>query len=94
MSQIEGMTKTNFICAVGKGLHIIPTGDWKVYPPVIDQEVCRHCGSCLFYCPTNSVRLTDGRYSIDLSYCKGCGVCIQECRAGAIHFEKGDESHG
>ena len=82
------MTKTDYICAIGKGLNIINTGDWKVYPPVIDGSKCRRCGMCLLYCPTNSVRLKDGVYSIDLDYCKGCGVCIQECTANAIYFHK------
>lgn len=94
MSDIAGMPTTDFICAVGRGLHIIPTGDWKVYPPAIDQAKCKHCGSCLFYCPTNSVRFNGKDYSIDLEYCKGCGVCIQECQAGAIYFDKEDASHG
>ncbi len=83
------MTKTDFICAIGKGLNIINTGDWKVYPPVIDKAKCKSCGLCLLYCPTNSVRF-DGGYHIDLEFCKGCGVCINECPAKAIYFEKGE----
>lgn len=84
------MIKTDFICAIGKELNIINTGDWKVYPPVIHQEKCKKCGMCLIYCPTKSVRLEDNKFSIDLEFCKGCGVCIEECRFGAIEFDKGE----
>lgn len=85
------MKKTEFICAIGKELNIINTGDWKVYPPVIQQDKCRKCGICLMYCPTKSITLEDGKYFIELDYCKGCGVCINECPANAIEFIKGDK---
>ncbi len=85
------MTKTDFICAVGKELNIIETGSWQVYPPVIQQDKCKKCGMCLLYCPTNSVKLIDGSYYIKLDFCKGCGVCINECPAKAIEFIKEDE---
>ncbi|RQD72674.1 MAG: 4Fe-4S dicluster domain-containing protein [Tindallia sp. MSAO_Bac2] len=84
------MKKTDFICAIGKELNIINTGDWKVYPPVIDQEKCKKCGLCLLYCPTNSVKHEDGKYIIHLEFCKGCGVCIHECPANSIEFKKGE----
>ena len=84
------MTKTEFICAVGKELNIINTGDWKMHPVVIDQEKCIKCSLCFQYCPTKSVRYSDGKYSINLEYCKGCGVCIQECKSNAIEFVKGE----
>lgn len=82
------MIKTDFICAVGKELNLINTGDWKVYPVVIQQDKCKKCSMCLLYCPTNSVELKDNTYFINLEYCKGCGVCINECPADAIEFIK------
>ena len=85
------MTKTDFICAVGKELNIIDTGSWKVYPPEIQQDICKKCGICLMYCPTKSVKLVDGRYHINLDFCKGCGVCIHECPSNAIKFIKEEE---
>lgn len=84
------MTKTDFICAIGKELNIINTGDWKVYPPVIQQDKCIKCGLCLLYCPTRSVELVDGNYQINLEFCKGCGVCIHECTSNAIEYIKGE----
>lgn len=85
------MTKTEFICAVGKELNIINTGDWKVYPPSIQQDKCKKCGTCLLYCPTKSVKLADKNFYIDLEFCKGCGVCIHECPVGAIQFIKEEQ---
>ncbi|WP_422484718.1 4Fe-4S binding protein [Gudongella sp. DL1XJH-153] len=83
-------TKTDFICAVGKELNIINTGDWKMYPVVIDQDKCIKCSLCFQYCPTKSVKYADGTYFINPDFCKGCGVCIEECRSNAIDFVKGE----
>ena len=73
---------------VGEGLYLINTGDWRTQFPAIDQEVCTRCGLCLMYCPVNSVRLENGRFTIDLSFCKGCSVCAHECPAKAISMSR------
>lgn len=80
------MIKTDFICAVGKELNIINTGDWKVQSPEIQQDTCKKCGMCLLYCPTKSIKIVEGNFKINLEFCKGCGVCVHECPFKSIKF--------
>lgn len=85
------MTKTEFICSLGKKLNKLDTGAYKMYPVEIQQDKCKKCGICLVYCPTNTIKLIDGKYFIENEYCKGCGVCIHECPAKAIKFVTEEE---
>lgn len=69
----------DYVGPVGEGIYAANTGDWRTQRPEIDPEKCSRCGTCLLYCPTNSVRRIEGRFVIDLGYCKGCAVCAAEC---------------
>ena len=51
---------------------------------MLDQEACIACGTCLLYCPVNSIRKSDGKFTICYDYCKGCGICAHECPKNAI----------
>lgn len=77
--------KSNYIVSVGgDGIHVVNTGDWRTKRPVLDQATCIKCGSCLLYCPVNSIKKTDGAFHISYDYCKGCGICAHECPKQAI----------
>ena len=89
------MIKTKFICSVGVGLDPVDTGSWKAWPVKIDAARCVKCGTCVMFCPVNSVRRNeDGMFFIDPSYCKGCGICINECPKKAIDFDKTGAKEG
>jgi pyruvate ferredoxin oxidoreductase delta subunit len=61
------------------------TGDWKTLKPVLNKELCIHCGLCYIFCPDMAYSLSEEGYFIaDLFYCKGCGICAKECPTGAI----------
>ena len=77
--------KSKYIVPVGAdGIHVLNTGDWRTQRPVLDQEACIACGTCLLYCPVNSIRKSDGKFTICYDYCKGCGICAHECPKNAI----------
>jgi len=77
--------KSNYIVSVGGGgVHVVNTGDWRTKRPILDQTVCIKCGSCLLYCPVNSICKEDDSFRISYDYCKGCGVCAHECPKNAI----------
>ena len=77
--------KSKNIVPIGAdGIHVLNTGDWRTKRPVLDQETCIACGTCLLYCPVNSIRKTDGTFAICYDYCKGCGICAHECPKDAI----------
>lgn len=76
---------SKYIVPVGAdGIHVLNTGDWRTQRPVLDQEACIACGTCLLYCPVNSIRKSDGKFTICYDYCKGCGICAHECPKNAI----------
>ena len=57
-----------------------PTGDWRSYVPVVDQDKCIDCYTCWIYCPDNSIVFRDDKMSgIKMSHCKGCGICAKVC---------------
>lgn len=80
--------KSNYIVPIGAdGIHILNTGDWRTQRPVLGQELCIGCGTCLLYCPVNSIHKTDGIFTISYDYCKGCGICAHECPKQAIAMQ-------
>lgn len=63
------------------------TGEWRVFRPIINHELCVLCESCYDYCPENVVEIEDS-VAIDYEFCKGCGICSRVCVTGAIVMEK------
>lgn len=69
------------------------TGNWRIYRPVWDLEVCTRCSICFARCPEGCISLDDEGYPrVDYENCKGCLICATECPAGGI--EKVRESRG
>lgn len=80
------MSEEYRVVAGDDGMYVLNTASWRTFRPVIDSEKCKQCGTCLKYCPVNSVKKTDGKIWIDYSYCKGCGICREECPFDAIDW--------
>ena len=53
-----------------------PTGDWRSYVPVVDQDKCIDCYTCWIYCPDNSIVFRD------------CGICAKVCPKKAITMKE------
>ena len=45
----------------------------------LDSEKCRGCTNCLKGCPTEAIRVRDGKASIIAQLCIDCGECIRRC---------------
>lgn len=45
----------------------------------LDVEKCRGCTNCLKHCPTEAIRVRNGRAIIDPKLCIDCGECIRKC---------------
>ena len=72
------------------------TGSWRVFRPVVDEELCIGCKRCWFFCPDVSIKMVEknGKLiaTIDYDYCKGCGICANECPKNAIKMiREGEE---
>ncbi len=45
----------------------------------LDRDKCKGCTSCLKRCPTEAIRVRDGKASIIAEKCIDCGECIRAC---------------
>ncbi|MBQ7246670.1 MAG: 4Fe-4S binding protein [Lachnospiraceae bacterium] len=45
----------------------------------LDRDLCRGCTTCLQHCPTEAIRIRDGKAQIDGRFCVDCGECIRYC---------------
>jgi ferredoxin len=50
----------------------------------IDPCECTGCGSCVDVCPSEAIRLVDGKALIYQEVCNGCGDCVAVCPSQAI----------
>ena len=46
---------------------------------LLDESKCSGCTTCLRHCPTEAIRIKDGRAVIDSERCIDCGACIRYC---------------
>jgi Fe-S-cluster-containing hydrogenase component 2 len=65
------MTKARFIIAN------------SCYMYLITKNKCTGCGTCLDVCPTEAIKMQNGRAVITLE-CIDCGACPRVCPEGAI----------
>lgn len=45
----------------------------------LDKEKCRGCTNCIKHCPTEAIRVRDGKARIIETKCIDCGECIRRC---------------
>ena len=46
---------------------------------LLDESKCTGCTTCLKHCPTEAIRIRDGKAVINSSRCIDCGECIRNC---------------
>ena len=50
---------------------------------LLDESKCIGCTTCMKHCPTEAIRIKNGRAVIQSSRCIDCGECIRHCEQGA-----------
>jgi pyruvate ferredoxin oxidoreductase gamma subunit len=61
------------------------TGNWRIYRPEIDFELCNNCWICFARCPDGAIAVgMEQKPVIDYDHCKGCMICARECPARGI----------
>jgi len=53
----------------------------------VDCGKCTGCESCLDACPSEAIKMNNGKAGIDADTCVDCGVCVGECPVEAISME-------
>ena len=58
----------------------------KFYHSVrLDPELCKGCINCIKRCPTQAIRVRNGKAQINAKFCIDCGECIRVCPHHAKH---------
>ena len=58
----------------------------KFYHSVrLDEELCMGCINCIQRCPTQAIRVRNGKAQINSKFCIDCGECIRVCPHHAKH---------
>ncbi len=45
----------------------------------LDKDLCKGCINCIKHCPTEAIRVRDGKASIIKEFCIDCGECVRVC---------------
>ncbi|MBQ4587445.1 MAG: 4Fe-4S binding protein, partial [Clostridia bacterium] len=45
----------------------------------LDPSKCKGCVTCMKRCPTEAIRVRDGKASVIYDKCIGCGECVRLC---------------
>lgn len=45
----------------------------------LDFDKCKGCITCMRRCPTEAIRVRDGKASVDFDKCIACGECVRLC---------------
>lgn len=45
----------------------------------LDESLCKGCINCIKHCPTQAIRVTNGKAVITDKFCIDCGECIRYC---------------
>ncbi|NIA17167.1 MAG: 4Fe-4S dicluster domain-containing protein [Planctomycetes bacterium] len=56
-------------------------------PAKIDADKCTGCESCVDVCPSEAIKMADGKAVVDADACVDCGVCVDECPVEAIEMD-------
>lgn len=61
------------------------TGNWRIFKPVWDYDVCTKCMICVSRCPDGCISLNEQGFPVvDYEHCKGCMICVEECPKKSI----------
>lgn len=51
----------------------------NIKPVYLDADKCNGCVSCMKRCPTEAIRVRNGKATVSYERCVGCGECVKVC---------------
>ncbi|GAA0732250.1 EFR1 family ferrodoxin [Clostridium oceanicum] len=61
--------------------------NWAKKKLSVDESICTHCGKCVKECPTNNIKLSNGKITFN-SNCISCQRCLNKCPVNAFRYKK------
>ena len=55
----------------------------RLHSVTLDEDLCRGCTNCISTCPTEAIRVRNGKAHIISERCIDCGECIRNCPSHA-----------
>lgn len=55
----------------------------RLHTVTLDKDKCIGCSSCIKRCPTEAIRIRDGKASVIYDKCIACGECVRICPSNA-----------
>lgn len=56
----------------------------------VDEDICIGCAHCIKSCPTEAIRVKNGKAKIHENKCIDCGECFRLCPVRAIYIKQDD----
>jgi len=56
----------------------------------VNEDACIGCSHCMNACPTEAIRIWNGKANIDDNKCIDCGECYRVCPVNAIYVEENE----
>ena len=56
----------------------------------ISEDICYGCSHCMSVCPTEAIRIRQGKAILYENRCVDCGECYKACPVSAIYIEQDD----
>ena len=56
----------------------------------INESLCYGCTHCMTMCPTEAIRISNGKAFIRREWCVDCGECMKSCPVDAFYVEQDD----
>lgn len=55
------------------------SADKRLHTVTLDEDKCKGCVACMRRCPTEAIRVRNGKAKIFYDKCIGCGECVRIC---------------
>ena len=66
------------------------TGKYFYHALKVDHDICIGCTHCIKACPTEAIRVKNGKAVIAANKCVDCGECFRVCPVRAIYIKQDD----
>lgn len=53
----------------------------------VDEAKCTGCGDCVEVCPSEALKVEDGKVRVNNDECSDCAACVDTCPEGSLALD-------